>query len=182
MTDPPPTAVTIRAARPDDHSALVAVQRAAELAALGHIFPPDEHPYPVQAVAIRWRNALAAAGVRVLLAERGDRAVGLSCVAAGWLQGLFVVSDAWGSGLADRLHEAALMVVQAQGRSSCRLWVLEANHRARRFYARHGWLPDGRRQPAPFPPYPVELGYALDLDAFTPGGSTDLPVTTGPPP
>jgi hypothetical protein len=53
---------------------------AAELAALGHIFPPDEHPYPVQAVAIRWRTALAAAGIRVLLAGRGDRAVGLACI------------------------------------------------------------------------------------------------------
>ena len=130
---------------------------------------------------MRWRTALAAAEVRVLIAGRGDRAVGLACVAAGWLQGLFVVPDAWGSGLADRLHDAALMVVQAQGCSRCRLWVLEANHRARRFYARHSWLPDERRQPASFPPYPVELRYALDLDAFTPGGSTHLPVTADPP-
>lgn len=40
-------------------------------------------------------NPLAAAEVWVLLAERGDRAVGLACVAPGWLQGLFVVPDAW---------------------------------------------------------------------------------------
>jgi GNAT superfamily N-acetyltransferase len=154
MTDRQPAAVTIRSARPDDLEALVAVQRAAELAALGHIFPPDEHPYPVQAVAIRWRTALAPAR---------DRAVGLACVAPGWLQGLFVVPDAWGSGLAGRLHAATITIMQAHGCSRCRLWVLEANHRARRFYARHGWRPDGRRQPAPFPPHPVELGYALDL-------------------
>jgi len=136
MTDHQPSVVTIRSARPDDLEALVVVQRAAELAALGHIFPPDEHPYPVPAVAMRWRTALAAAEVCVLLAERGGRAVGLACVAPGWLQGLFVVPDAWGSGLADHLHEAAIMIVRAHGCSRCRLWVLAANHRARRFYAR----------------------------------------------
>jgi GNAT superfamily N-acetyltransferase len=163
-TDHQPAAVTIRPARPDDLEALVAIQRAAELAALGHIFPPDQHAYPAQAVATRWRTALAAAEVHVLIAERGEQAVGLACVAPGWLQGLFVVPDAWGSGLADRLHDAAIMIVQAQGSSRCCLWVLEANHRARRFYARHGWRPDGRHQSAPFPPYPVELGYELDLD------------------
>jgi len=94
MPDQQPAAVTIRSARPDDLEALVAVPRTAELAALGQIFPPDEHPYPVRAVAMRWRTALAAAEVRVLLAERRDRAVGLACVAAGWLQGLFVVPNA----------------------------------------------------------------------------------------
>ena len=26
---------------------------------------------------------------------------------------------------------------------------------------RHGWRPDGRRQPSGFPPYPTEVGYAL---------------------
>jgi GNAT superfamily N-acetyltransferase len=153
----------IRAARLEDAEALVAVQRSAELAALGHVFPPAEHPYPTQAVTQRWRTTLASAEASVLVAETGERAVGLACVASGWLRGLFVVPDAWGSGLADRLHTAAMAIVRLEGNSRCRLWVLEQNHRARRFYSRLGWRPDGRRQPTPFPPYPTEVGYALEL-------------------
>ena len=153
----------IRPARPADIAALVAVQQAAELAALGHIFPPHEYAYPAQAVAERWRTALTASEVQVLLAERRGEAVGLAGVAPGWLDGLFVVPALWGSGLADRLHDAAVTDLRAQGHSRCRLWVLEANHRARRFYERHGWRPDGRRQAAPFPPYPGEVRYERDL-------------------
>ena len=40
-----------------------------------------------------------------------------------------------------------------------RLWVLEENVRARRFYERHGWRPDGRTGTSEYPPHPVELGY-----------------------
>jgi len=163
VSDFQPAGAQIRPARADDLEALVAVQRAAELAALRHVFPPAEHPYPTQAVTARWRTGLASAEASVLLAETGQRAVGLACVASGWLRGLFVVPDAWGGGLADRLHAEAMAIVRLEGNSRCRLWVLEENHRARRFYGRLGWRPDGRRQPAPFPPYPPEIGYALEL-------------------
>jgi GNAT superfamily N-acetyltransferase len=164
MTELHPDAARIRPARPEDLEALVVTQRAAELAALAHVFPPDRYPFPTRAVTDRWRTALAAEETSVLLAERGGRAVGLACVAAGWLRGLFVVPDSWGSGLADRLHAAAMTIVRAEGNSRCRLWVLEDNHRARRFYLRQGWRPDGRHQATPFPPHPIEVGYALELD------------------
>jgi GNAT superfamily N-acetyltransferase len=160
MTEGPATA-TIRRARLDDLERVLAVQQAAEMAALGHVFPPDRYPFPVTEMRDRWRGALDTSGVRVLLAAHGARAVGVACTAPGWLQGLFVVPDAWGSGLADRLHDEAIGALRAAGESCCRLWVIEANQRARRFYARHGWRQDGQRQSTPFPPYPVEVSYTL---------------------
>jgi RimJ/RimL family protein N-acetyltransferase len=41
--------------------------------------------------------------------------------------------------------------------------VLAENTRARRFYERHGWTADGRAQESQWPPYPVEVGYVLDV-------------------
>jgi 2-(1,2-epoxy-1,2-dihydrophenyl)acetyl-CoA isomerase len=50
------------------------------------------------------------------------------------------VRAAWqGTGTADRLLTAAV------GDESASLWVFEANPRARRFYARHGFAADGTR-------------------------------------
>lgn len=166
MSELHPPEARIRPARPDDVEALVSTQRSAEQAALGHVFPQDAYPYPTQQMTDRWRNVLASGEASVLLAERGNRAVGLACVRSGWLRGMFVVPEAWGSGVADRLHAAAMAIVRAEGDAHCRLWVLEENPRARRFYARHGWRQDGRRQPAPYPPYPVEVGYTLALDSL----------------
>jgi len=53
----------------------------------------------------------------------------------------------------------------ARGEATCRLWVLEENHRARRFYERRGWRLDGRRKDARFPPFPPAVGYTLPLNS-----------------
>lgn len=161
MTEGAAAAAAIRRAGLDDLERLVAVQRVAEVAGLGHVFPPDRYPFPVDEVRDRWRSWLAAGEARILLAEQGARAVGTVCASPGWLQGFFVVPDAWGSGLADRLHDQAIATLRAAADPPCRLWVLEANGRARRFYERHGWRRDERRRPVAFPPYPVEVGYTL---------------------
>ena len=54
------------------------------------------------------------------------------------------VRAAWhGTGVADRLLAAAVRDEPAS------LWVFEVNPRARGFYARHGFHPDGTRQVEP---------------------------------
>jgi GNAT superfamily N-acetyltransferase len=83
--------------------------------------------------------------------------------APGTLEHLFVVPERWGTGVADALHDAALAVSREAGAGLCRLEVLEENRRARRFYERHGWRPDGRRRLGEHPPYPAVVGYALSL-------------------
>jgi hypothetical protein len=41
--------------------------------------------------------------------------------------------------------------------------VLEQNARARRFYERRGWRLNGDARVAPFPPYPIDVGYTIEL-------------------
>ncbi|MCB9733056.1 MAG: GNAT family N-acetyltransferase [Deltaproteobacteria bacterium] len=56
---------------------------------------------------------------------------------------LYVHPLATGLGLGSRLMEAALDDLAARGLESCVVGVLEANTRARAFYARWGFAPDG---------------------------------------
>ncbi len=65
--------------------------------------------------------------------------------------------------MADRLHDEALRTLAAGGSTSARLWVLEDNARARRFYERRGWRRDGSDRVVPFPPHPLDIGYTREL-------------------
>ena len=153
----------IRLARADEAEALAAVQRDASLAALAHIFPPAQYPYPIDEVLARWRDALADPAAHVLVAEEAGTAAGAALSRPEWLDGLYVVPARWGTGLARRLHDAALERVRAGGSGRCQLWVLEHNVRARRFYERLGWRENGTTRIVPFPPNPIDIGYSIDL-------------------
>jgi GNAT superfamily N-acetyltransferase len=177
MTDNGAGLVRIRAAWPEEVEALLGIQQAASVAAFEHIFPPTAYPFPTGSVRARWRTARGTAEVRVLVAERDGLPVGVVAVAPERLDGLFVLPDAWGSGVADRLHDAAVQTLQGWGCGCCRLSVLEENHRARRFYQRRGWRLDGRRSRTPFPPHPPMVGYTLDLAAARAGGEGGLAPT-----
>ena len=128
----------IRAGRPDEGDALAAIQEQASVAALAHIFPPEQCPYPVEEIRRRWREALAE-GRSVLVYEDEEQLLGVALTGPEWLDGLYVVPERWGSGIAVELHDAALDVVRAAGFEQCHLWVLDDNRRARRFYERLGW-------------------------------------------
>jgi tRNA dimethylallyltransferase len=153
----------LRRARPEDAEGAFQVQRAASLAALGHIYPPDRYAFPDAAVRERWEEAVTDASGDVLVAERGNRIVGVAAAKQGWLDGLYVLPDEWGNGVAGLLHDAALERLAAAGASSARLWVLEDNTRARRFYERRGWRQDGSERIVPFPPHPLDVGYTKEL-------------------
>jgi GNAT superfamily N-acetyltransferase len=153
----------LRDVRPDEATPLAALQERASLAALAHIFPPDRYPFPKEAVLARWETAVADPSRRVVVAEVDEEPVGVACVHADWLEGLYVVPEQWGTGVADDLHGWALDEVRRLGSSGCHLWVLEANARARRFYERRGWRENGRTRVVPFPPNPLDVGYSLDF-------------------
>jgi diamine N-acetyltransferase len=170
MTDNGPGVVRVRAARPDEVEALLGIQQAASVAGFRHIFPPARYPFPAAAVRARWRAALGTAEVCVLVAECDGLPVGVVEVAPERLDGLFVLPCAWGSGVADRLHDAAVQRLRGWGCGWCRLSVLEENQRARRFYERRGWRLDGRRTRTPFPPHPPMVGYTLSLGAASAAG------------
>lgn len=59
------------------------------------------------------------------------------------LSTLYALPIAWGTGVGRHLMAATASTLQEAGYRSVKLWVLEANTRARRFYDAAGWLPDG---------------------------------------
>jgi GNAT superfamily N-acetyltransferase len=158
-------AVTVRPAHSEEAAALAEIQRAASVAGLAHIFPPERYPFPIADVQERWRRSLADPAIHVLVADTAGDAVGAVGVRAGWLDGLYVHPEQWGFGIGRLLHDEALHVVRGLGRTSCRLWVLEENWRARRFYERLGWRENGTSRLVPYPPNPFDVGYTLDLRA-----------------
>ena len=153
----------LRPAGPEDAEAAFRVQRAASIAALSHIYPPARYPYPDDAIRARWREAVADERAYVVVAERRGAVIGVAGAEGGWLHGLYVVPDAWGSGIAERLHDDALAALARAGAATARLWVLEDNERARRFYERRGWRRDGSERVVPYPPHPLDIGYTKQL-------------------
>lgn len=65
--------------------------------------------------------------------------------ALGELYAIYVHPDRWHAGIGRRLLRAARAELTAAGYPVMRLWVLEDNHRSRRFYSRAGLAPDGER-------------------------------------
>ena len=149
--------MSLRRATVEDAAALAAIQEEASKAGVPHVYPPELYPFPRSAVEERWRVYTEAGGWATIADE------GFVAVDGEWLEAMYVLPSAWGGGLADELHAAALDQLRAHGAMRARLWVLELNGRARRFYERHGWQPDGTTREVEFPPHPTDLGYALDL-------------------
>jgi tRNA dimethylallyltransferase len=153
----------LRPARAEDAESAFQVQRAASLAALAHIYPPDRYPFPDDAIRERWKEAISDTNGDVIVAHRAHRIVGVAAAKEGWLDGLYVVPEEWGTGVAARLHDEAMRSLAEAGATQARLWVLEGNRRARRFYERRGWRLDGSERVVPFPPHPLDVGYTKEL-------------------
>ena len=130
------------------------IQREACLPALAHIFPPDLYPFPDDEVLRRWQ----AFDGTVLAADRDGAVVGIAGVAVCWLHGFYVRPEWWGTGVADELHTAALEAMPDC--TELKLWVLEENRRARRFYEKRGWRENGETRVVPYPPSPLDVGYS----------------------
>jgi RimJ/RimL family protein N-acetyltransferase len=145
----------IRRSSRDEEETHFAVQRAACVDSFAHIFPPDRYPFPDDAVRDRWRNATG----EVLVYEHDGEVVGVAMVERCWLHGLYVVPDHWGTGVAAELHDAALAAMPDC--AEVKLWVLEGNDRARRFYEKHGWRRNGESRVVEYPPNPVDVGYSF---------------------
>jgi GNAT superfamily N-acetyltransferase len=153
----------IRPACREEVELLAEIQRAASVAGFAHIFDPSRYPFPIDSVRQRWREALDDPGARVSVAEIDGKPAGLAGVHADWLDGLYVVPELWGQGVGRALHDHALDTVRGLGSDRAHLWVLEHNHRARRFYGRLGWRPNDETRVVPFPPNPLDVGYTIDL-------------------
>ena len=107
----------------------------------------------VETATAEWRGMLAAGsaeatmpGSRILLGFEGDTLVGVArstlaedadAVRPDKLDSLYTLANTHGSGLGARLLDGVL------GDRPAYLWVVTANARAERFYAKHGFALDG---------------------------------------
>jgi GNAT superfamily N-acetyltransferase len=102
-----------------------------------------------------WRRTLKAPrpGTRGVVAVDGERVVGVIRIGrdpdeptAGHVFSLYVDPDSQGAGVGGRLLAEADRWFASEGLREATLWVFEANSRARAFYTRHGWHPDGGKR------------------------------------
>lgn len=88
-----------------------------------------------------------------LVAERGGGVVGWACygpcrddgasATQGEVYALYVAPDEMATGVGRALMAELTSRAEARGLSELLLWVVEENHRARRFYEKAGFAPDG---------------------------------------
>ncbi|GIH59681.1 GNAT family N-acetyltransferase [Microbispora siamensis] len=93
----------------------------------------------------------------VLVAEADGSVVGFAAFGPGRdddvdpasvaeISAIYLPAEVWGAGVGRRLMAAALDSLAAAGYEQATLWVVDGNMRARRFYERGGWRPDGAVQ------------------------------------
>ena len=121
----------VRPARAEDIPALAAIAERSYGAAFADILEAD---------VLAGRNAaffagrFAASWERMLVAVLDEALIGFLLVTDGHIDMLFMDPDASGRG------GGALLLREAEARGAKSLESFRDNHRARRFYERHGWL------------------------------------------
>jgi GNAT superfamily N-acetyltransferase len=153
----------IRVARDDDLRGLLAIQRAASVAAFAHIYPPQRYPFPDEEVLALWRDALEDPAIDVSIADADDDPVGSVSVDDEWLRTLYVLPEHWSHGIGSMLLDHALARMRERGATHAKLWTLEENAAGRRFYERRGWMLTDETRVLPFPPHPIDVQYVKDL-------------------
>ena len=151
----------IRRARPDEAEALAAIGVATFIETFGHLYPPsDLERYLAEAYSLpRTRAELAdpakASWLVEAPAELGGEVVGYATVgpcalphpevtaACGEVKRIYVTKAWQGSGLAARLFAETIAWLLRDGPRTVWLGVWSENHRAQRFYARHGFAKAG---------------------------------------
>lgn len=164
----------IRPARPGDAAAIAEVHVESWRTAYRGMVPQRVlDGLSVQRRTVFWTALLADPGeARTWVAERDGAIVGFAGTTIikepdglrPALETIYVLAEARGQGIGRRLIEAAMADLTERGFRSVTLWVLTANVRARRFYERHGWRPDGEKNLLDFDGTPVEeIRYELAL-------------------
>jgi GNAT superfamily N-acetyltransferase len=144
----------VRLAEGGDSLAIETIRVRGWRTAYRHVFPVDAlDAMPVDDE--RWRPRLVSPppGWSTFVAEdEAGGVVGFSSVGPsrdiqglGELYAIYVDPDAWSTGAGRALIERAEEQLRTRY-DVATLWVLEENPRARRFYERFGWEPDGARK------------------------------------
>ncbi len=160
--------VTFRDATIDDADTLSALGRRTFVATFGHLYAPDDlDHFLANHDPENWEAELIDPAFAVRLAEDAGEAVGYCKIGpaklpftppagAIELKQLYLLESWKGGGHADALIDWALAVGKTRGASEIYLSVFTDNHRARAFYARHGFTEVG--------PYKFMVGNHADDD------------------
>ena len=144
----------IRLANGTDAESIAGVQERGWQAAYRHVFPVEQLDRGGFIFVSRWRERLLRPprGWSTFVAERDGAVVGFASVGPsrdepgiGELYAIYVDPDAWSTGAGRALIEQAEEQLRSEY-AVATLWVLEDNPRARSFYERGGWTPDGARK------------------------------------
>lgn len=153
----------------DDLDALMDMQEEGAALGLADVFPQAQYPFPRTAIRERWAEELRDPAIvcwvmvsRATGSAAPERLSGFAATRGDELLHFGTAVWSWGSGLASELHDAVLAPLRVEW-PAARLHVFEQNVRARRFYAKHGWVPTGSSTRSAFPPHPVLLDYRLEF-------------------
>ena len=144
--------VRLRAAEPPDLPAVADLHRRSRAAAYAHLLDPETLAGGSAAALAAWwveRWTWERDTHRLTVAEGDGRVVGFTYVGPSETAGaaeLYAihVDPGWvGAGVGRLLMASALDQLAEVGGDRAVLWVLAGNGRARRFYERGGWTPDG---------------------------------------
>lgn len=126
-----------------------------------HLVPADTLAALDEAArAERWERLIAAETPEAWVATDGGAVIGWATTGHGHdedaprpleLEGIYVLASHHGSGAGQRLLDAAV------GGHPAYLWVADDNPRARAFYTRNGFVPDGLRTRYPLAGTPVDV-------------------------
>ncbi len=144
----------VRPATGADADGIARVQERTWRAAYRHVFPVSELDRGGFIQPERWRDRLERppAGWTTFVAEHDGVVMGFASLGpsrdergVGELYAIYVEPEEWSTGAGRALLERAETELRNRY-AEATLWVLEDNPRARRFYERAGWAPDGARK------------------------------------
>lgn len=170
----------IRSATPDDAEAVAAVHVASWQATYRGVFADEVLDGPdLPANRLRlWQRLLGpdrpARSATVVAEEPEGAVVGFAFTTTSRdddgddgtaeLNAIYARPEAWGTGAGRELMAAAVAGLRDAGFRSVTLWVLDSNVRARRFYERAGFAPDGARKTEEYAGATItEVRYRLGL-------------------
>ncbi|MFJ2112192.1 MULTISPECIES: GNAT family N-acetyltransferase [unclassified Streptomyces] len=174
----------VREMADDDCEAVAEIRvRGWQYAYVGRVPQPYLDAMSVQEeISVRRERFAEGAGRTVaLVAERDGRVVGWGCYGPGRdqdardrsaeLYALYVLPEQISTGVGLALMETLTSRAGADGYRSLLLWVLRENARARRFYAKAGFAPDGAEAAFEVAGAQVpEVRYAMRLSASEAAG------------
>lgn len=162
------SAIGIRRATPADAATIAALARQTFTETFGHLYAPDDlAAFVAQHNEPAWRAELADPAFAIDLVEDGATPAGYMKlgppslpftppVGAIELRQFYLLAPWHGRGVAEAMMTRALDEARERGAGALYLSVFVDNTRARRFYARHGFVEVG--------PYAFKVGNHVDED------------------